>query len=160
MSIFKSTLFGMLLNGMPLDVQFPSLVNAAAQSLQQFFDGTPTPELGLTDFLTGATLLKHEGFREEREARIVAIPGTAALRDQARREQPDFPDLPTPEIRVLPESDRHYIPLFDGFSARLPIERVIVGPSRNQAANAAFARDLLGPSIPVTCSATPWLPPH
>lgn len=147
-------------DGISLDALFPSLVNAAAQSLQQFFDGTPFPELGVTDFLTGATLFKQEGFREEREARIVAIPGTAALRDQARREQPDFPDLPLPEIRVLPEIDRNYIPLFDGCSTRLPIERVIVGPSRNQAANAAFARGLLGPSIPVTCSATPWLPPN
>lgn len=146
-------------DGIPLDAHFPSLVNSAAQSLQQFFDGTQFPELGVTDFLIGATLLKHQGFREEREARIVVIPGTSALRDQAKRDQPDFPDLPLPDIRIRPENGRHYIPLFDGCSVRLPIERVIVGPSRNQADNATFARNVVGPSIAVTCSATPWLPP-
>jgi hypothetical protein len=112
-----------------------------------------------TEFLTAATLLKHQGFREEREVRIVAIPGTSPLLDQARTEHADFPDRPLPEIRNRPQSDRRYIPLFDGFNVQLPIERVIVGPSRNQVGNAAFARDLLGSSIQVTCSTTPWLPP-
>jgi len=148
------------IDGVPLDTHFPSLADAAARSLQQFFDGTPFPELGVTDFLTGATLLKHQGFREEREVRIVAIPGTAALRDQARIEHADFPDLPLLDIRIRSQSERPYIPLFEGCGVRLPIERVIVGPSRNQDANAAFAQALLGLSVPVTRSATPWLPPH
>jgi hypothetical protein len=145
-------------DGVSLDTHFPSLVGAAVQSLQQVLNRTPNPELGVTGFLTAATLLKHQGFREEREVRITAIPGTAPLRDQARFEHAEFPDLPLPQIRNRPQSERRYIPLFDGLNVQLPIERVIVGPSRNLPANAAFAKELLGSSIPVTCSATPWLP--
>ena len=147
------------IDGVALDTHFPNLGAVAANSLQEFFDGVPVPELGVVDFLTGATLLKHQGFREEREVRIVAIPGTAELREQALIEQPDFRDLALPEIRKRPDGVRHYIPLFEGSDARLPIERIIVGPSRRQADNAAFARELLGPSVPIVCSVTPWVPP-
>jgi len=144
----------------PLDELFPELVEAGAKTLKDFLLARiRTPEMGIVEFLTGATLFKHQGFLEEREVRIVAIPGTKALSDQGKREHADFPDLPLPNILTNPDNGRRYIPLFDGISSQLPIVRVIVGPSRSQTANARFARSVVGSEIPVICSATPWLPP-
>jgi hypothetical protein len=142
----------------PLDALFPKLVRAGADTLQQFLSGAKSPEMGLPEFLAGATLLKHKGFQEEREVRIVAIPGTAIQHKQMKREHADFPDRPPPTIHIRPENGRRYIPLLDGCNATLPIKYVIVGPSLNQAANAAHARELLGDAVPVTCSAIPWVP--
>lgn len=142
----------------PLDDLFPELVQRGAKTLEDFLSGIRTPEMGVPEFLGGATLFKHQGFLEEREVRIVAIPGTKALRDQGKLEHADFPNLPLPNILSQSDNGRRYISLFDGSGAQLPIVRVLVGPSRNQTANAQFARSVVG-SIPVTCSATPWLPP-
>jgi hypothetical protein len=145
---------------MPLDDLFPELVEAGAKTLKDFLlSGIRTPEVGIVPFLTGATLFKHQGFFEEREVRIAAIPGTKALSDRGKLEHADFPDLPLVSILTHPATGRRYISLFDGATSGLPIVRVIVGPSRNQTANAHFARSIVGSAIPVTCSATPWLPP-
>jgi Protein of unknown function (DUF2971) len=144
----------------PLDDLFPELVRAGAKTLEDFLlSGIKTPEMGIVEFLTGATLFKHQGFLEEREVRIVAIPGTKPLHTQGKREQPDFRDLPLPQILTQPGNGRRYIPLFEGSILQLPIVRVIVGPSRSQTVNAEFARSVVGPAVPVCCSATPWLPP-
>ncbi len=144
----------------PLGDLFPELLQAGAKTLEDFLSGIRTPEMGILEFLTGATLFKHQGFFEEQEVRIVAIPGTQALHDQGKREHADFPDLPLANILTHPDSGRRYIPLFDESGAQLPIVRVIVGPSQNQTANAEFARSVVGAAIPITCSDTPWLPPH
>lgn len=142
----------------PLDELFPGLVEAGEKTLKDFLAGIRIPEMSIVEFLTGATLFKHHGFLEEREVRIVAIPGTKAMREQSRREHADFRDLPIPSILTHPDTGRRYISLFDG-TTQLPIARVIVGPSRNQIANARFARSIVGSAIPIICSATPWLPP-
>jgi hypothetical protein len=63
---------------------FPELVEAAGRSLQQFL--AKVPEMGVQDFLIGATLLKEAKYRPEREVRIVCIPGTAAMSVIALRE--------------------------------------------------------------------------
>ncbi len=144
----------------PLDAVFPELVGAGETTLKEFFAGIREPDMGVTEFLSGATLFKHQGFLEEREVRIVAIPGTEALRQQGKLEHPDFPAAPVPTIYHLPQTTRRYIPLFEGCETPLPIVGVIVGPSRNQAANAEFARSVVGHGVKVVCSDTPWLPPH
>lgn len=53
---------------------FFALVNAGAQTLTDFFNGQRTPEMGVQEFLIAASLFKHQGFREEQEVRVVAIP--------------------------------------------------------------------------------------
>jgi hypothetical protein len=136
----------------PIDQLFPELVNASADTLRQFLSGVRTPEMAVPEFLAGTTLLKGASFRSEREIRIVAIPGTRRLSDQAVKEHPDdFTVLPVPEVRMRPETARRYIPIFEIASITLPIKRVIVGPSSRQGENAAFARSLVG-NMPVTCS--------
>jgi hypothetical protein len=138
--------------GVPIDAIFPELVNSAGDTLRQCLDGSPH-EIGLPEFLVGSSLLKEPRYKEEREVRIIAIPGTRPLSDQASKEHADFNVQPLPQIRTRPDgSHRRYVSIFDGLSdASLPIKRVIVGPSPRQAANAEYARSVIG-NIPVFCS--------
>jgi hypothetical protein len=52
---------------------------------------------------------------------------------------------------------RQYISLFGKDCDRLPIVRVMVGPSRMQSENVAIARKIVGNAIPVSKSATPFV---
>jgi hypothetical protein len=136
----------------PVEELFPELVNASADTLRQFLSGVDYPEMAVPEFLAGATLLKGADFRREREVRIVAIPGSKRLRDRAAKEHPDdFKVMPLPEIHTRPSTTRRYISIFEVLGSKLPIKRVIVGPSRRQEENAAFARSLVG-DVPVSCS--------
>jgi hypothetical protein len=131
---------------------FPELVNASANTLQQFLSGIRLPEMAVPEFLMGTTLLKGARFRSEREVRIVAIPGSQRLSNQAVQDHPHtFRVMPLPKIHTRSDTARRYVSIFDEFDLKLPINRVIVGPSPRQGENAAFARSLVG-SIPVLCS--------
>jgi hypothetical protein len=130
----------------------PEVVNASADTLRQFVSRVRYPEMAVPEFLAGATLLKGADFRPEREVRIVAIPGSKRLSEQAAKEHPDaFKIMPLPEVRTRPGTTRRYIPIFEALGLKLPIKRVIVGPSRRQEENAAIARSLVG-DVPVSCS--------
>jgi len=130
--------------GAPIEELFPELVDASGETLKRFLAGEQTPEMGVPEFLAGATLLKAAVFRSEREVRIVGIPGNAALSDQAAKDHPSaFNRLPLPAERQRTDG-RRYVALFEGLGLKLPIDRVIVGPSPRQAGNAAFARSLVG----------------
>jgi hypothetical protein len=130
--------------GAPIEELFPELVDASGKTLQRFLAGEKTPDMGVPDFLAGATLLKAAEFRSEREVRIVGIAGNGALSDQAVRDHSStFKRLPLPTVRARSDG-RRYATLFEGLGLKLPIKRVIVGPSEHQADNAAFARSLVG----------------
>jgi hypothetical protein len=137
----------------PVEDIFPELVNASADTLRQFIDGVKFPEMAVTEFLAGATLLKGSAYKSEREVRIVAIPGTAKMAKYATKEYPYQFDAtaPLPQIRVRPNTTRRYIALFDGLGLRLPIKRVIVGPGTRQEERLERARSMLG-DVPVTIS--------
>jgi hypothetical protein len=132
---------------------FPELVNASADTLRQFIDGVKFPDMAVTEFLAGATLLKGARYKAEREVRIVAIPGTAKMAKYAAKEYPDQFDAtaPLPQIRVRPNTTRRYIALFDGLDLRLPIKRVIVGPGAKQEERAERAHTMLS-NVAVTPS--------
>lgn len=138
----------------PVDVLFPELVNASAETLRKFIDGERFPEMAVPEFLAGTTLLKDASFRAEREIRIVAIPGTAKAASHAAKEYPkEFdPCVPLPAIRTRPNSNKRYIALFEGMNESLPIKRVIVGPGREMEQRTARAMELLGQKIRVTPS--------
>jgi hypothetical protein len=88
-----------------------------------------------------ATLLKRASFREEREVRIVAIPGAPGYQEQGAREYPDqFVKKADPGH---PRQAEMHITLFEGVDVKLPIKRVIVGPPEHQAENAEFARSIV-----------------
>ncbi len=135
----------------PMNQLFPELVDASAETLRQFIQGVRCPEMAVPEFLSGATLLKGRKFKPEREIRIVAIPGTKRLSDQAEMEHPaDFNVLPLPEIRARGYG-RRYVPLLEPLAIKLPLKRIIVGPSAQQAENVEVVRSVLR-GIPIVLS--------
>jgi hypothetical protein len=141
----------------PVEDIFRELVDGLANTLQQFFDRVPFPEVAVPEFLAGATLLKGAAYKAEREVRIVAVPGTAKAAKYAAKEYPGQFDAtaPLPTIRARIDTGKRYIALFDGLDLRLPIKRVIVGPGARQEERAERARSLLGGDVPVTISCCP-----
>ena len=145
-------------DGRPVEDIFPELVAGLADTLQRFLDGERTPQVAVTEFLMGATLLKGAAFSSEREVRIVAIPGTAAIARRAAREYPgEFnTEASRPQIKMT-ETGKRYIVLFDGLDGRLPLKRVIVGPGASQDERAERARAILPADVPITLSRYPLI---
>jgi hypothetical protein len=102
-----------------------------------------------TPFSRAATLLKHRGFREEREVRIVACP-------QSERALADRGMPPLKKVRELSNSKK-CVALFESLSATLPIKRIIVGPGANQKKDYEFARSVVADQVPIVISETPFI---
>ena len=104
-------------------------------------------------FLLGSIRVKHNAFHEEKEIRIV-VPTTTKNSDSYNSK-----DLkPLKEIRYRQEDNREarYIELFG--KARLPIKRIIVGPSRIQNVNYQIVKDIVkNPKIDVIKSDIPFI---
>jgi hypothetical protein len=76
-----------------------------------------------------------------------------------RSEYSHFVAAPLKRVYAL-EGDtgrRRHIALFEALNAKLPIERVIVGPSRHQNDNFDKARSVIGKNLSLSCSATPYI---
>jgi hypothetical protein len=131
--------------GVALRDHFPDLEPALISSIEQFLHGVYHPEMAMIDFLQSATLLKECGYREEREIRIVAIPGAPGYQAQAAKEHAHYVAKRLPRIDPHPNgSGKLHVTLFDGLAVTLPIKRVIVGPSLRQSSNATLAWGLVG----------------
>jgi hypothetical protein len=138
---------------------FPVLLDRCEYFLSGILDGRGVPppiEDGFVPFVSGATCFRHQGFREEVEIRIVAIPGYQDLADLVRKEHPEIA-LSLIKAVDTDERGRRYVTLLDKATRPLPIKRIIVGPSRNQQRNVALAKALVGSSIPVEPSDTPFV---
>lgn len=103
--------------------------------------------------------LKHYGFHEEQECRIVVEALPEPLRERLSAEG-------TKTQRSVKEVHRRrgcfgpipYVALFDDLGKDLPINRIIVGPSRDQAAHYEAVRRLVkSRGIPVQKSETPYV---
>jgi hypothetical protein len=124
----------------------------------------------LVPYLQAATLIKHRGFVEEREVRIIACPMTkiqiASFNDLAKASFEQFrkthPDNVNKSIhRMHTRQERRYIVLFENILEKLPIKRVIVGPSLHQQENRLqVAKFLESRAIPLNCSETPFIGPR
>jgi hypothetical protein len=127
--------------GRPVDEIFPEMVFGSADSLRRFIDGEKVPEMPVSEFLMGTTLLKGASYKSEREVRIVAIPGTLETARHAAQEYPDEFDatLPLPNIKTRPDTSKRYVALFDGLGLRLP---AVTGPS------VCGARSKTTPAVP------------
>jgi hypothetical protein len=111
---------------------FPQLLDRFGIFFSGILDGKApdAPDDGFEPFVAGATLFKHQGFREEREIRIVAAPGSQRVMERVQAEHADFRPAPLKVARQT-ETGRRYVALFDALGERLPIRRIIVGPSRD-----------------------------
>lgn len=105
------------------------------------------------DFVLGTTLVKHHAFHEENEIRIVVSPKTD---DSYSQYDPDNPRLRM-DILYRPAARTHearYVKLFGELV--LPIERIIVGPSRIQNLNYQKIRDVVGTPAKIVRSEIPF----
>jgi hypothetical protein len=140
---------------------FPALLEQCVRFYARTADGQnpiPDGESLSSLFISGATRFKHQGFREEREVRVVAIPATRKMLAGELSKHPEYgsPDR-WKHVHVRDVGRIRYIALFDTLNATLPIKRMIVGPSRNQDENYARARAAIAEVVPVTRSATPFI---
>lgn len=135
--------------------RFPALLEACELIVDSILSGTPAVGDGFEQFFAAATLVKHEAFKDEREVRVVGIPITERMRAMILPERPSVEIAPRrPEL--VASNSKRFIELFQGSGRPLPIKRVIVGPSRNQAASVAFADRVSGGRFAVVPSATPF----
>lgn len=112
----------------------------------------------MSPFIESATLLKHRGFKEEREFRIIASPCTPAYLETVREGYPGYdPGVPLKQLYERTDAAIPYIKLFETLQGRLPIKRVIVGPSKRQDENFNQARAILGGQVELIRSETPYI---
>ncbi len=135
----------------PLDELMPELVLAGEDVFRQFLEGVDLQEFAVPQFLMGSTLLKDAGWREEREIRIVAIPGTEKLTKLGLKTYPGrFKRLPMAEVEKRDDGLR-FLTLFGERKVRLPVKRIIVGPATGAEERIALARRLR-PDVPAMIS--------
>ncbi len=130
--------------------------------LVKIFDGEE-PDTGnlYEDFVLRACRLKHRGFKEEREVRIVASPHTVEMDQYLESQQSDMDEAKKKKIKDIKKNEKdesEYIELFDfNQKRRLPINRIIVGPHRDKEHNAIKVRKLVGTKVSIAISGTPYI---
>lgn len=134
---------------------FPGLLDAFQEVIKNRLEASPikTHEW-ITLFVHAATILKHRGFHEEREIRIVGVPhSTTAIKEPGWQEHLRRYPQPKPVQSI---GSRRYLALFDTLSRPLPIKRIIIGPGANQKDDCDFAKSLVSGKTKVICSETPY----
>jgi hypothetical protein len=140
-----------------LENEFPDILSSSTAFMAKVLNGESAAKVDLfTPFSRAATLLKHRGFREEREVRIVACPQSElALADRGMKNEL-LGRPPLKEVRWLSNSKK-YVALFESLSTTLPIRRIIVGPGANQKEDYEFARSVVCDLVPIVISETPFI---
>lgn len=113
-------------------------------------------------FLMAACTLKHQGFREEREVRIIASPMTEEHFQRLSRATGGRlrtgRNLKTLLSRQQNRKSINYVSLFDWQgNKRLPINRIIVGPHVDQDELVRRTSQLVKDEAEVTRSQTPYI---
>jgi len=73
-----------------IETLYPDLLDASEQAVVNFIQGEK-PEFKyetIVSLLSAATRFKHQGFKEEQEVRVIAIPGKSSLVEKMRLERP------------------------------------------------------------------------
>jgi hypothetical protein len=140
-----------------LETLFPELLQEALAFISVMLEGSREPHDNfLTPFFQAATVLKHRGFQEEREVRIVAILESKQVLADFGKEN-DLADWPpVKDVRALGESKK-YVALFESLDAEFPIKRIIVGPGANQRDDIEFANSLVSDRVSISISETPFI---
>jgi hypothetical protein len=138
-----------------LEKEFPDILTASTAFMAKVLNGESGSNIELFGpFSKAATLMKHRGFREEREVRIVAMPQSErALADRGR----EYELLGRPPIKEVHSNSKKYVALFESLNDTLPIKRIIVGPGGNQNEDLEFARSVVSDRVPIVISETPFI---
>ncbi len=110
----------------------------------------------VVDFLSVATRFKHRAFKEEREVRIIASPWIKQHFTNASKEERGRGKLKP----VRKRRGSQFIDLFDNKGIpRLPIKRVIIGPSKDRDGRIKEVKRVLRqrPEIDICVSETPFI---
>lgn len=147
--------------------EFSKLIEDLKRLFLDFLDKDKpfNPEKLFDAFVSSAARYKHQGFKEEREVRIVVSPMSEELSKELAKDHPDYrpedKQFKTIKLRTDGEWEIRYIELFDYEKKQhLPIMRIIVGPHREQAALEDTALKLVSDlrlNIAVKCSETPYI---
>jgi len=121
------------------------------------FYSEPRPSLKdiVEPFVKSSTMLKHRGFEEEKEIRIVVSPYLEGQQGIFAKAPGEAGALKTLKYRRRGEREVRYIELFG--SQPLPIKRVIVGPSAVQNFNHQEAVKIVPGEVEVSKSETPFI---
>lgn len=139
--------------------------NAGGPDAMQLDDFVTDDHL-LNDVVAAATRLKHQGFREEREVRIVTCPFTQAYVNHAIQQQHISANFEASLKQIhyrtsagpTEKQSIPYIKLFDWRDQqKLPIARIIVGPHREQSRLVTEITQLTGHAVAIVPSATPYI---
>ncbi len=115
----------------------------------------PSLDKILVPFIQATTLIKHHGFREEQEVRIVVSPRPADTKSIFYEPADATKQTKSMHYRKKDDNEVRYISLFG--SAPLPIQRVIVGPSKFQNFNFQKVVELVKGSIDTEKSNIPFI---
>jgi hypothetical protein len=145
--------------------RYASLIDSITTAWASRYDGSNTMKAEATfqPFVMAATRMKHRGFKEEREIRIIACPTFKDFNERLHTaaQMPIAPGTKYKEAhrrRGENRPDAEYLSLFDWRNGkRLPIARIIVGPHHSQAALKRQVESLTNRVVPVVCSQTPFI---
>ncbi len=136
-----------------MEVEFEKLVRGIGDNWQTMVEFN---KHDLADYLVplieAGTLIKHRAFFEEREVRIVVFPVDP---DYARASDARHITKPLKAFHPLPKP---HVSLFGNDFGRLPIKRIVVGPSRDQKVTIDKVRRLVGDELAIVPSNTPYRP--
>jgi len=145
----------------PIDQLFPDLISFYTEHLASgIMQGMKRPSSEMiVEFIAAATRFKHQGFREEQEARIIVIPMPKSVSDVSRAQKApgsERADKPVAS-KIRSGMSVPYLSLFEGVAKRLPIKRVIVGPALDQDTRFKDARSAVRRKYPLVRSETPFV---
>ena len=137
---------------------FSGSIRQLTEAFERVITHKPQTQDDMKAFLSLSTRIKHRGFFEEREYRIVTFPfHKSYLEFVATMKNTDQMDTTSRQESREGDGPRH-IKLFQGLGQELPINMIIVGPSNNQDADVAFAKRVVGNrKIKVRASETPLI---
>lgn len=146
----------------PFADEFPDLADALDDYIRAQAEGEELPAGKVAEpFFHAVTRFKHQGFIEESEVRIIASPTTKASFEKIKRAAKNDAEIPNKELKPVEVRDgkTRYIVLSGApDKTRLPIERIIVGPQRDQEACVQQIKALPGwNNIPIFSSKTPYI---
>jgi len=142
--------------------EFAELIKTMDEVFPRIFNQKGPPYDALyPHFISSVSRYKHQGFREEQEVRILLSPVTQTAIERQKMTSPQKLEKSKQKVmkRIhFKEALVPYIKIFDQRRAKLPIEKIIVGPHADKEARRDRLiryMELRRMDIDVSCSQTP-----
>lgn len=149
--------------GLEADPDISVIFKRLPQTLTEFYRTNGQADFSdlMRPFILGSTLVKHQGFREESEVRIVVSP-VPSRESRLYDPQEEPKERKQMRYRHRGNGEARYLELFG--QTKLPLERIIIGPSQAQNLNLQTVSELVAKHYPeadisrfISLSETPLL---